>query len=128
MTTKPFAEKKILIVDDEEDIREFLSFEFKIFGAQVLEAGTVDEAQMVLEEHRIDLVITDIHMPRADGMQLVNWIQSNVVPQPVVFIITGYSDTSPNEAIAKGVAGVFSKPFDTEALRTHALKMIQGGL
>ena len=63
----------ILVVDDEKDFRDLLRFHFEDLGYLVLEAGDGQEALDIFAERRreIDLVITDIRMPRLDGERLI---------------------------------------------------------
>ncbi len=80
---------KLLIVDDESEIREMLSRNFRMLGFEVEVAGHGLEALSILEEKPIDVVISDIKMPEMDGVALLREIR-NQYPMVRVIMITGY--------------------------------------
>lgn len=83
----------ILVVDDEKDFRDLLRFHFEDLGYLVLEAGDGQEALEVFTERRrqIDLVITDIRMPRLDGERLIQELRKRVPHLPIIGV-TGHMD------------------------------------
>lgn len=83
----------ILVVDDEEDFRNLLRFHFEDLDYLVLEAGDGQEALEIFEERRreIDLVITDIRMPRLDGERLIRELRRRVPHLPIIGV-TGHMD------------------------------------
>ncbi|MFP4175661.1 MAG: response regulator [Planctomycetota bacterium] len=80
---------RLLIVDDEREIREMLSRHFRMLDYEVLTAGDGFEALDQLSENRIDVVISDIKMPRMNGTDLLKKIKSQY-PMVRVIMITGY--------------------------------------
>lgn len=80
---------RILIVDDEEEIRDTLSRHYKFQGYQTMTAGNGVEALKVLEKERIEIVISDIMMPVMNGVELLHKIRSDF-PMTHVIIMTGY--------------------------------------
>jgi len=105
----------ILIVDDEPDLREILSFDFERIGYRVDTAAGGIEALAKFKEKAFDLVITDIRMPLGDGLTLLRDIKvlSQVTP---VICITGFSEVSSTTMLEQGALGVFEKPFDRKKL------------
>lgn len=81
--------KKILIVDDEIEIREMLSRHFRFLGYNTSTAGNGEEAMDYLGENKVDVVITDIMMPVMDGVTLLKSIRKEY-PMVQVIMITGY--------------------------------------
>lgn len=81
--------KKLLIVDDEVEIREMLSRHFEFIGYKTSTAGNGQEALEYLDEHKVDIVITDIMMPVMDGVTLLKNIRKEY-PMVQVIMITGY--------------------------------------
>ncbi len=79
----------ILIVDDESDIREMLSRHFTFEGFNVLKADDGIEALEVLKLYKVDIIITDIIMPRMTGVQLLEIVHKEF-PMISVIMITGY--------------------------------------
>ena len=116
-TENPNAEIHILIVDDEEALRKAIVFDFKRKGYTVFDAENGALALEVVKKERIDVVLTDVRMPVADGIQLLDWIKEINHRLPVVMFITGFTDLSIEDAFNKGAEAVFSKPFDRKALQ-----------
>jgi len=81
--------KKLLIVDDEVEIREMLSRHFKFLGYNTSIASNGQEAMNYLGENKVDIIITDIMMPVMDGVTLLKTIRKEY-PMVQVIMITGY--------------------------------------
>jgi len=105
-----------LIVDDEDDLRDAIAFDFKRKGYRVLTAASGREAFGMVEQNNVDVILSDVRMPKGDGIELLDKVKARNVFLPVVMFITGYADISLEEAYAKGADAVFSKPFDRNAL------------
>jgi response regulator RpfG family c-di-GMP phosphodiesterase len=101
----------ILIVDDEQLIREMLSSALSLEGFTCHEAANVDEAFSVLDNRRIDLVISDIMMPGRSGVELLKDLKQ--IDQDIaVLMITGLTDTNTAmECIRLGADDYIAKPF-----------------
>jgi CheY-like chemotaxis protein len=85
----------ILIVDDEDDLRERLCRTFDGSGHSVCEAANGKEAMTMLIRERIDLVITDVVMPEVDGLELVRYLKHD--HKDVKAIVLSASDYSQDE-------------------------------
>lgn len=106
--------KSILIVDDEPDICELLSFEFEAEGFETFTAGNAREGIAVLETQTVDAILSDIRMPGGTGIELLAWVRQNR-PLSIVFVLmTGYSDISLDTAFQLGAHGIFHKPLDMD--------------
>lgn len=105
----------ILIVDDEEDLLEMLKFEFEFQGFNVNLATGGDQAFLHFKENDIDVVLSDIRMPSGDGISLLKHILE-VSPKTPFFFMSGYSEISEEDALKKGAAAYFVKPFDLPAI------------
>ncbi len=79
----------ILIVDDEEEIRKTLSRHFQFEGYDVVTAENGVEALEILAEKRMEVVITDIKMPKMSGLELLEEIRKQY-PMMRAIVITGY--------------------------------------
>lgn len=106
----------ILIVDDEERMRHLLSIMLSRRGYRVNQAGDGVEALEMLQTAPYDVVITDIKMPRMDGIQLLNRITELQMPCPVVFITAFATVDSAVEAMRQGAADYISKPFEEDRI------------
>jgi two-component system response regulator PilR (NtrC family) len=116
MPTSP-QKPRILIVDDEESLREFLSIMLHREGYQVDTAVDGGQAAAHLREHSYDLVISDINMPRMGGMELLRHIKERT-PETVVLMITAFSTTEQAvEAMKQGAYDYITKPFKNEEIR-----------
>lgn len=88
----------ILIVEDDDALRDSIVSDFKRKGFQVLSASGGQEAFQIIERPKVDLVISDYHMPNGNGIELLERIKNKDAAFPV-FIFTGgkESDLSPEE-------------------------------
>lgn len=102
----------VLVVDDEDELREIFVDEFRATGAKVFEARQGVEALEILRREQIDVVLSDVRMPGGDGISLVRNIDKEIKPKPVMFLCSGFSEHSYDEVRALGVVDVFGKPFD----------------
>ena len=80
---------RLLVVDDEAELREMLARHFRLMGYSVEQAGNGCEALEVLGRCRIDVVISDIRMPKMDGVELLREVRRQY-PMIRVIMITGY--------------------------------------
>ncbi|QPJ65560.1 MAG: response regulator [Candidatus Nitrohelix vancouverensis] len=111
---------KILIVDDEADVREVLKLHLAAGKFSVLEASNGEEAITLMKMGsnlvQVGLIICDIRMPKVNGIDAINYIRSNAPSIPIL-VITGYPDT--NLAVSlmeKGVKGYLVKPVEKDVL------------
>jgi DNA-binding NtrC family response regulator len=114
----------ILIVDDEKNIRDGLAEAFALEGYATLTAQDGQEAQNILDDHYVDLVVTDLKMPKVSGMELLQVIKRRWQNIPVI-IITAHGDIS--EAVAAmqyGALEFITKPLDLD----HLLKLTKNAL
>lgn len=109
--------QKVLIVDDEPDIRELLEITLGRMHLETQSAADLDSARNLLKEEDFHLCLTDMRLPDGDGLELVKEIQSNYSHIPVA-VITAHGSTE--TAISSLKAGAFdfvSKPVDLFKLR-----------
>jgi two-component system response regulator HydG len=113
----PSAKECILIVDDSASTLEVLKRNLTTAGYHVFTASGVSEAIEILEQARLDLVITDLKMPNVSGMDLVRHVRENFRDTKIM-MITGYpSIEGAVEAVKTGAEEFLAKPFtDTELL------------
>ncbi len=112
---RELTNKRILIVDDEEEIREILAVELADMGAVVLQASDVPEALAVFTSGPVDLVISDIRMPGASGVQLLSNLRTRTTTIPVI-LMTGFADITLPQAHDLGAETLLQKPFDLSLL------------
>lgn len=105
--------KKILIVDDSESIREIVSFSLENAGHDVIKAIDGQDALKFLNGDKIDLIITDLHMPIMDGIELIKKVRQNETYKyiPILFLTTESQTGKKMEAKNAGATGWIVKPF-----------------
>ena len=109
-------ENKILLVDDEEDIRLVLGMSLSDMGYEVLTADNGEEALEIFKEKQPPIVLTDIKMPGMDGIELLRKIKL-YNPETEVIMITGHGDMDLAITSFKDEASDFiTKPVDVDAL------------
>ena len=121
---------RILVLDDEADLRELLEITLLKMGLDVDSAATLRQARSLFEEHDYALVLTDMRLPDGLGLELVREIAASGKGTPVA-VITAYG--SAENAVVALKAGAFdyiAKPVALDALRVmvrSALKLSEGG-
>ncbi|MBN1181249.1 MAG: response regulator [Bacteroidales bacterium] len=105
--------KTILIVDDSESIREVVNFTLENEGYNVLIANDGQDALKFFNGDKIDLVVTDLHMPNMDGIALIKEIRTKSSYQriPILFLTTESQAAKKLEAKEAGATGWIIKPF-----------------
>ncbi len=108
--------RKVLVVDDEQDVREMLAEFLEAQGFEVLAAANGLESLLHVKRARPDVVVLDLNMPRLGGLEALKRIR-HFDPAITVVIITGEQNPEPRErALAMGAARVLVKPFTLDAL------------
>ncbi len=108
--------QRILVVDDAPVTLELIRRQLQAAGYQVLTASGVDEAMDLLQQEKVDLVITDMKMPKISGIDLVRHLHQNHSDIGVM-MITGYATIEGAvEALKGGAAEYLAKPFTEEEL------------
>lgn len=109
--------EKILVVDDEQSLRDVLCIMLKRAGYAVTSAMDGEEAIELLNREIFDLVITDLRMPKIDGMQVLKAVKS-ASPETVVLIITAFATAdSAVEAMKQGAYDYLTKPFQVDEVQ-----------
>ena len=108
--------QSVLVVDDAPDTLELIRRNLEAHGYVVHVASSVDGALRILEDAPVDLVITDLKMPRVSGLDLVRHVRENLKDTEVM-MITGYPTVeSAVTAVKSGAQEYLSKPFTDEEL------------
>ncbi|MBI4403968.1 MAG: sigma-54-dependent Fis family transcriptional regulator [Deltaproteobacteria bacterium] len=111
------AQCRILVVDDEESIREFFEIMLKREGYEVVTASNGIEALEALKKRQADLVITDIQMPEMSGLELLGKIRE-MDSELMVIMITAFGSTETAiEAMKLGAYDYIQKPFKIEEVK-----------
>jgi len=121
----PPEKKQVLIVDDEPNLRKILAAQLSRDGYDVLLAEDGEEGLATLREHHIDLMITDLRMPRVDGMTLLREALREDPDLPVVMITAHGTVDTAVEALKTGAFDYLTKPFDKDEVRQIVAKALR---
>ncbi|MGB5163763.1 MAG: sigma-54 dependent transcriptional regulator, partial [Woeseiaceae bacterium] len=111
------SEPLALIIDDEPDICELLSLTLERMKIRTETAGDVASAKALLQSHNFNLCLTDMRLPDGDGLDLVEWMQSNASNVPVAVITAHGNVETAVQALKLGAFDFLSKPLDLQHLR-----------
>ena len=115
--------KKILVIDDEKNMRDLIAINFKGKGFDVITAANGDEGLKVFEKEKPDLVLADVVMPDTDGFDICRTIKKNH-PFTKVIVYTGNVDAvDASTARMVGADDFVAKTGDLNYLIKSALKL-----
>ena len=123
----------VLIVDDSATMRTLIRKVLSISGFDVgeyFEGANVREALKVLEQHWVDIILSDLHMPEMDGEALVKALRDHNLWRniPVVLITTESRQEVLETFVQQGIQGYIRKPFKPEAIRDKLISILGGEL
>ncbi|MBC77741.1 MAG: two-component system response regulator [Halobacteriovoraceae bacterium] len=107
---------KILIVDDEKELREGIKTFFEIEDFTCLTAKNGEDALSLLENEDVHLVLSDIRMPKCTGIDLLKRIKEKDKFLPEVILMTGFAEVTKEEALGLGASELLLKPLDMRDL------------
>ena len=126
-------ESDVLVVDDSAAIRKILQRVLRGTGMAIRtihEAGDGQEALEVLNAHKVDLVLTDINMPKMDGLQLLASMKGSAQWRhvPVMMITTEGGEAKVGEAVRLGASGYVRKPFTADQIKEKLAGILEPAL
>lgn len=119
------TKRTILVVDDNQDMRQFLvGILSKDYEIETAEDG--ESAKQIIRTKQVDLIITDLMMPKVDGLELTQYIKSNADLDyiPVILLTAKTAIESRLQALQKGADDYVTKPFEPEYLRARVHNII----
>jgi len=106
--------KRVLVVDDQPDVRLAFRYMLEHYGYAVGEAANGADALSYLSRQRVDVILTDLYMPGMDGLSLVRVIRASPEPQPRVIAISGSPNLGKNASLQAaqilGADAILPKP------------------
>ena len=123
-------ESDVLVVDDSAAIRKILTRVLRQTGMAIQtihEAGDGQDALTLMAQHKVALVLSDINMPKMDGLQLLASLKASPQWQqiPVVMITTEGGETKVAEAVRLGAAGYVRKPFTADQIKEKLVGILE---
>jgi two-component system chemotaxis response regulator CheY len=117
--------RRIMTVDDSTTVRQMLSFTLQDAGYEVIEAGDGVDALEKLKKESIQMLVTDLNMPRMDGIELIREVRKTPGNRfvPIIMLTTESQDQKRQEGKAAGASGWIVKPFKPEQL-LRVVKMV----
>lgn len=117
----------ILAVDDSASMRQMIAHTLKSAGHDVTEACDGEDALGKAKSKQFDLVVTDINMPKMDGLALIRALRAlpNYKGTPILTLTTEASADKKQEGKAAGATGWIIKPFDPDTLLSTIGKVIK---
>jgi two-component system, chemotaxis family, chemotaxis protein CheY len=121
--------RRILTIDDSKTIRDMLMLTLADAGFEVLQAVDGQDGLDVLDREQVDVVITDINMPRMDGYEVIRQLRSDSAHKstPILVLTTESEADKKNLARMAGATGWMVKPFDPERLIATINKVAPSG-
>jgi len=110
-------ESYIMVVDDDQTLLKFFKIHLNKFFSKVVVVKNANEASEVLKNKKIDLVLSDIRMPRTDGLQLLKRIRNFDASIPVFLISGEFVDEEMQEKVDSLADGFLRKPFTIEEIQ-----------
>jgi two-component system phosphate regulon response regulator PhoB len=109
---------KILLIEDEDSLREIITFNLKNEGHVVIDTDNANDALIIIEEFVPDLILLDIMLPGLKGTQFLNLIRSNskYLDVPVIIISAKSSENDIVNALEAGADDYLTKPFSIKVL------------
>ena len=119
---------RILLIDDDQWIRDSMSMFFEGEGCHLVSFETAEEGMDELEKQTYDIVIADYKLPGLDGLELFKWLQKSVQEanqKPIRILITAFGNEKLiSEARKVGVQDFIDKPFTTRTIEESLSRLI----
>ena len=117
-------DRRILIADDDHEIRSGLAEYLGLTGLEILEAENGTEALRIVRQNRIDLAVLDMHMPGHTGLELLTFIREESLSVPCIFCSGHASEDVMRMARSEGACAVFKKPIEPVHLKSEVVRIL----
>jgi CheY-like chemotaxis protein len=115
---------KVLVADDEEDIREVMEDRLNSWGLNVVGVTTGAEALRRITSEKFDAVLLDVKMPEMTGIEVLESVRRRNSDLPIIIITSSTSRDAAIGSLAKGANEFILKPFEWEELKSKMQKVL----
>jgi len=117
--------RKVLVVEDDRSLRVLLKDALSDEGLDVGGVASAEEAMTFLAQGSVDLVLTDLRLPGADGLELLRWLRGRESP-PAVLLVTAFGTIDQAvEALKEGADDFLTKPLDLDHLAVRVARILE---
>ncbi len=118
--------KKILVAEDERDIRDLIAFTLQFAGYEVLTANNGEEAYQIALKEVPDLILSDVRMPKMTGYEMCRLIkaEARTAHVPVVFLSAKGQETEVQSGLDAGASEYLLKPFAPDQLMAKVAEIL----
>ena len=116
---------RVLVVDDEQSMRNMLAIALKQEGYEVVTAEDGEAARRELEASSVDLIVSDIRMPGLDGIEVLRFAREHTPGTEVILVTAHASTASAVEALRLGAYDYVTKPFDINELKLTVRRALE---
>lgn len=119
--------KVVLIVDDSQVVRRFVSLSLRSLGCELIEAANGEEALRALAARIVDVIIADINMPGMDGPEMIRRVKSNPMLSGTRVIVLSTEARARADLLDSGASAWLQKPCRPDELRNLVSECLQPG-
>lgn len=123
---------RLLVVDDDADTREILTFLFEMEGAEIKSVGSANEALELVSHFKPDILISDIHLPDENGYSLLPKVRNLKVAQdrwiPAIALTGSVMEQDRADALSAGFQKYLCKPINLDELVSVVANLARGNL
>ncbi len=110
---------KLLVVEDEKQIRDLLFHSLTSAGHEVLSAGSTEEAMTLLQRSRVEGYVLDVTLPGLSGIELCRWLRNQGVKDPILMLTASSGLTDKLKGLDSGADDYLTKPFELAELKAR---------
>jgi putative two-component system response regulator len=116
---------RILVIDDEPIVRMLVAEILEAAGHDVAVADSAEQALAIFEAEELELVVSDVVMPGLSGLELLETVRARTASLPVILITGAGTYETLSEALARGAAGLVTKPFSHAELQSAVAEALE---
>ncbi len=116
--------RKVLLIEDNQNIRENIEELLELSNYEVMTANNGQEGVEAIQSRKPDLILCDVHMPKMNGYQVLEYVKSKPTEIPFVFITSSSQEKDIKKGVLSGADSYLIKPFEIEDLQNTIIKLL----